>query len=111
LNEGGCVPQPDVEAGSARVTVRFFGAIKHSTGEWETVVDLPARSKVIDLLKILSEKYGTGFSHLLFGGMNQVHPGLLVLVDGLPVYHGEGLDTVLEKGDVDMVIVPAMDGG
>ena len=102
--------QPDVQTARTRVTIKFFGEIKHFTGESQTVVELPAGSKVIDLLKILSEKYGKGFTKLLFAETNYINPGLMILVNNSLIYPGKP-DIVIETGNIDIAIIPVTEAG
>jgi molybdopterin converting factor small subunit len=100
------------EGNTVRVKVGFIGQIRYLTGERDTVVHLPNNSKVIDLLRILSEKYGEAFHSQIFAGKNYVNPDLVVLINGLAIGHDVGsLDTALGAGDVEIVFLPAIEGG
>jgi molybdopterin converting factor small subunit len=95
-----------------QVKVEFLGEIRYLTADRETVVHLPNGSKVIDLLRCLSRKYGEAFHNQIFAGENYVNPALLILINGLAIPHDvASLDTALAAGDVEMAIMPRIEGG
>jgi len=59
----------------------------------------------------LSTKLGDGFSRLVFREDGELYPHVSIFVNGKDFKSLDGLETRLEDGDIDILIVPVYGGG
>jgi len=97
-----------------KVEVVAFGPLKDVLGGLNRIeVDLPASSRLIDLLRKLGRRLGRNFSDRVFsmsGEALSLAPGVKVFVNGRDIDFLDGLDTRLGGGDVVYLIPPAGGG-
>lgn len=80
-----------------RVRVLYFGLVRNVVKEAEEEVDLPAGSKVKDLLEVLCRKHGEALRDALFTVEGTLTANTMLLLDGTNVLYSQGLDTVISN--------------
>ena len=96
-----------------QIIVRFFTSLREITGRREENIEFPEDKKVtIDVvLRTLNKKYGRDFHEYVYDGeTGQVRSFLQFLVNGKSASTENGLETILEEGDV-LAILPPVGGG
>lgn len=99
--------------GSLQVSVRFFTVLREVTGKKEEKLQFPEGIKVsVDsVLKSLAQNYGKHFADYVYARETGAVKGFLqFLINGKSASTLDGLETVLEDGDV-LAIVPPVGGG
>ncbi|HLN45060.1 MAG TPA: MoaD/ThiS family protein [Candidatus Sulfotelmatobacter sp.] len=91
------------------VTVKFIGALRHTSGVNSKAVECAACS-VKELVYRVSEKLPELRRSLVAGEVNDLRPNALILVNGREISILNGLDTALKDGD-EIVFVPVVHGG
>jgi len=97
------------------IKVKLHGRIRSAIGSEE--IELPANVSTVDeLLQELSRRLGSDASRYVFeAGTNQMHPTLVLLVNGHSVKMLQGLNTPLAERDtvtIDSVdIIETVGGG
>ncbi len=85
------------ETNRTKVRVLYFGLVRNVVKEAEEEIDLPAGSKVRDLLERLCEKHGEGLRDALFTVEGTLTANTMLLLDGTNVLYSEGLDTAISN--------------
>ncbi len=85
------------EAKRTKVRVLYFGLVRNVVKEAEETIDLPAESKVRDLLDRLCQKHGEGLHDALFTVEGTLTANTMLLLDGTNVLYAQGLDTVISN--------------
>ncbi len=95
-----------------RVSVEFLAALRIFTNERRIDVEVPEGSTVIAVLDELRQRYGSENNNeaRIFDTTNGISPALIVLVNGTNIKNLDGIDTVVQEGDV-IACVPIMAGG
>lgn len=88
--------------------VRFFATFRNLTRGCKARHDIQAET-LQQLLEILSCTYGPKFRSRVLDG-DELHPDVLIMVNGTHVAHLQGLETPLQQGDV-VAIFPKIMGG
>jgi molybdopterin synthase sulfur carrier subunit len=88
--------------------VKFFAFIRDVTGCKEA--DLPDSGDVRALAEALSARFGPALREKLFTKGGELHPEIIILVNGRHVSHLGGLDAPLTTGDV-VSVFPMVAGG
>lgn len=95
-----------------KVKVEYVGHVKNVTAnkkEEELVAE--SNSRVIDLLNVLTERYGEPFKKAIYEPEDKdVKPNYIVTVNGYLLNQLQGLDTKLKNGD-RVAILPIVSGG
>lgn len=86
---------PPDETNRTKVRVLYFGLVRNIVKQGEEEIDLPAGSKVRDLLEILCEKHGEALRDALFTVERTLTANTVLLLDGTNVLYSEGLDTII----------------
>ena len=94
------------------ISVEFLAALRIFTNERRVDIELPEGSTIAVVLEELHQRYGSedGKEGRIFDTMNGVSPALIVLVNGTNIKNMDGIDTVVQDGDV-VACVPIMAGG
>ncbi len=90
------------------MVVKFFATFRKITKEKEIVVE--AVPTLRDLLELLVLRYGQPANDNFLLREGQLHPDVILLVNGRAVEHLQGLDTRLASDDV-VSIFPRIAGG
>lgn len=90
------------------MVIKFFATFRNVTQEKETVV--AEAQDLRQLFQLLCQRYGSKFSDKIFLSNGQLHPDVIVLVNGRAIEHLQRLDTRLTPSDV-ISIFPRMAGG
>ncbi len=93
------------------VQVKFMGDLPAVVGLRKLDVTLPEGRTVGDLLDSLSETYGDAFTSRVFSGPKKLEHTILMFVDGEDIRESGGIDTLLGKGKVEMIMLPMFGGG
>ncbi len=93
------------------INVTFLGEIRSATRRRGMQVALAEGSTVADLLSCLSKRLGDTFDRLVFLGEGTLYPHVSIFVNGKDCKSLSGLETKLDKDDVDLFIVPTYGGG
>ncbi len=91
-----------------RITVKAFAGLRDILGK-EREVEARAGETVREFLAALDDAF-PGFHEIMFERDGRLRPQNMVLVNGRNIAFLEGLDTVLEKGDI-LDLFPAAGGG
>ncbi len=83
------------ETNGTKVRVLYFGLVRNIVREAEEEIDLPADSRVKDLLERLCEKHGEALRDALFTVEGTLTANTMLLLDGTNVLYAQGLDTVI----------------
>lgn len=78
-----------------KVRVLYFGLVRNVVKEGEEEIELPAGSKVRDLLDLLCEKHGEALRDALFTVERTLTANTMLLLDGTNVLYSQGLDTII----------------
>jgi len=94
------------------VKIRFFTTLREITNKREeTLTTSNPKTTVSTVLELLSEKYGKPFDDYVFDAKTgQVKGFLQFLINGKSTSTLNGLETVLEEGNV-LAILPPVGGG
>lgn len=90
------------------MVIKFFATFRSVTQENEAVISDAADLR--QLLQMLCHRYGRKFGDKIFLKDGQLHPDVIVLVNGRAIEHLQRLDTELKPSDV-ISIFPRMAGG
>jgi sulfur-carrier protein len=91
-----------------KVTVKAFAGLRDVLGK-EREVEIQPGESVRELLSALAGAF-SGLHDLMFERNGHVKPQNMVLINGRNIVFLQGLDTVLEAGDV-LDLFPAAGGG
>ena len=94
-----------------RIKVKYLAAAREITGTREETIEAKSPLTIMDLLRLLVEKYGQKMHDYLFDattGKPQSH--LRFLLDGRSVHTIDAFDTALSD-EATLVIVPPVAGG
>ena len=92
------------------VEVNFLSDVRKMTDEGKTVISLPEKSSIRDLIAALVERYGVGFYDFLLSRENRLQQYVVILVNGRGISILNGLDTMIHDGD-SISMMPAVGGG
>ena len=81
---------------SDRVRVAYMGLLRNTLGCSEEEVELPAGSRVKDVLAVLQERHGADFRDTLFTGSGQLRDLVQVFIGDQSIEELEGVDTEIE---------------
>ena len=90
------------------MVIKFFATFRGVTRENETVI--PEAADLRRLLQILCRRYGSKFGEKVFLADGELHPDVIILVNGRAIEHLQRLNTELDPADV-ISIFPRMAGG
>jgi len=94
------------------VAVKFLGFLEKLTGQREITLPIEEPATVLDLLNLLSERFGPRFSTSLFRAPEELHTYVRIFVNEEEV---ESLNRLLtfQNGlpQVAVFLMPAMTGG
>ena len=92
-----------------RLHVKYTAQLRASLQCAEQVVELPAASRVSDLLMHLAEQHQAGRPHLI-NGAGEVNASLLIVVNDSAVSARDAVSVQLNDGDV-VLLLPPIAGG
>ena len=94
-----------------RVKVQYLGPIRALLSKKEEEVEVSLKTTIYELLKKLSNTYGTAFEREIFeDDRKNVRDELIVTVNGKAIGQLEGIRTNLKFGDV-VTLLPLFAGG
>ena len=94
-----------------RVEIKYFGFLKTDFHKNSENVQLPEKTKLVDLLLLLAERYGQKFKEYVFDSSGSaIKKWVVVLVNGKPSGQLQGLVTELNSGDL-VEVMPIVSGG
>ncbi len=79
-----------------RVRVVYMGLVRGSLGIPEEEVEVPAGSRVRDLLSLLVDRHGADFRNSLFRGNGELRPLTRVYIGEVGIEELNGLDTEVD---------------
>jgi molybdopterin synthase sulfur carrier subunit len=91
------------------VDCEFYATVRDAVGERRLTRTFDDGATVAAALEALAEEFDA-LGPLLFDGGGRVRPNVNVLVDGVPIHEGDGVDTVLADGDT-LIVAPGVAGG
>jgi MoaD family protein len=92
----------------AKVKVKFFGPFRDLFGGREQEIDLPFDARLRELLRRLCDTPEREAQ--VFAGEEAIQPHVVIMKNGIPVERPEGLQTLLQDGDV-IAVFPFLGGG
>ncbi|HME55652.1 MAG TPA: MoaD family protein [Candidatus Lokiarchaeia archaeon] len=92
------------------VFVEFLAALRIFTKERRMDIEVPEGATITTVLNELHQKFGDGKAERIFDTSNGVSPALIILVNGTNIKNLDGIDTLVQDGDV-IACVPIMAGG
>jgi molybdopterin converting factor small subunit len=100
-------------AGDIGVRIRFMGDLRAVIETSDLKLALPRGTRVSELLKSLTERYGDTFAKWLFTGSGELHHSIVIFVNGENIQDIGGLSVKLgEQGDqVEIIMLPMFEGG
>ena len=93
------------------IRVTFMGELPAITGRHKLQVDLPQSATIGELLSILSDEFGDQFRCRVFSTPTKLHQTMLIFVDGEDIKQRGGLAATLGTGDVEVFMLPMIEGG
>jgi sulfur-carrier protein len=90
------------------IRVKFFGPFRDLFGGREREIGFPSAIRIKHLLRRLADTQER--EKQLFGESGDVHPHVVVMKNGTPVYGEEGMESPLQEGDT-IAIFPFLGGG
>jgi len=93
-----------------KVTVKFFTVLRELTGKKEDEIELPNTITVEELLSLLSERHGQGFTDYVYDEKGRVRDHLQFLINGRSITNLQRFETRLEEGNT-FAIIPPVGGG
>ena len=91
-----------------KITVRLYAGFHEAVGSTELELEVPENATVLDVAKILEEKFPGLRGHLVENG--ELQDDVLVLVNGRSIEWLEGAKTRLRDGDRVAFFPPAAGG-
>ena len=92
------------------VSVEFLAALRIFTNERRIDIEVPEGSTIATVLDELHQRFGNENAERIFDTTNGVSPALIILVNGTNIKTLDGIDTLVQEGDV-IACVPIMAGG
>lgn len=94
------------------VKIRIFrGPLGEIVGQSEITVKAESHARIIDVLKLLADKYGKAFRDYVFNPKtNEVNSYLLFSLNGVNVSGIKGIETEIKDGS-ELLILSATGGG
>lgn len=92
----------------SKVKVKFFGPFRDLFGGRELEFDLPAAVRLRELLRRLCDTPER--ERQVFAGQEAPQPHVVIMKNGSPVHKPDGLETLLQDGDI-IAIFPFIGGG
>ena len=93
------------------IRVTFMGELPSITGQHRLQVALPQSATVGELLALLSDQFGDQFRCRVFSTPTKLHQTMLIFVDGENIKQRGGLAATLGTGDVEVFMLPMIEGG
>jgi MoaD family protein len=94
-----------------KIRVQYFAIVRELADRREEVLDVREGSTVLDILKLLAEKYGEKFRDYVFDPKTAaLRSYLQFLVNEDSISNLSGLSTVLTDNSI-LVIIPPVGGG
>ena len=93
------------------VSVKFMGDLPAVVGCRNMQITMQEGLTIADLLASLSETYGEAFSSRVYGGPDKLQHTILVFIDGEDIKESGGMNALLGKGQVELVMLPMFGGG
>jgi MoaD family protein len=91
-----------------KITVKFLAYFRDIFETKERDIGLPDDSRLGDLLELLGDS-SRRRSEIL-GGSNQIHPQVIIMINGMPAQSLGGLNARLKDGDL-VAVFPFLGGG
>lgn len=92
------------------VTLRFLGALRHSSGTDALVLECQKEASILDLVDAATLHSPTLRRNLLDEQLENPKPNALILLNGKEISVLNGLQTKVKNGD-EVVFVPVVHGG
>ena len=96
--------------GEAKVTAKFVGVLHEVFKKKQTQLKLPQPTTVKEVVEKLAKTSPRAKRNLLETESDQIHPALLILVNGKEISALDGTKTRLKDGD-EMVLISVSHGG
>jgi len=95
---------------SLKVRVKFLASLKHALGVKDVDLEIPKPMKLIEVLKLLVERYGEKFREAAFDEEGKVRSEFLILVNDAEISVLNGLNTEISDRDT-ITLLPTVHGG
>ena len=93
-----------------KVTIRYYGVVYDATGKRTEEIEVTNGSTISDLLANLVETRNPQLKEMIFDKENVIRDYLAFVINNVDVRSLDGFDTVLENGDI-VLILPPIGGG
>jgi molybdopterin synthase sulfur carrier subunit len=91
------------------ITAKLFATLRLKVGVGNVAVETDEPVTVRSLLRRVSDEIGHDIAPYLIEDDESIIPGTMILVGGKNIHHLDGLDTLVDGGDV--AIFPPAGGG
>jgi molybdopterin synthase sulfur carrier subunit len=92
------------------VTLRFLGALRHSSGKEKLTMECEKDASIMSLVETLTSQTPALRRNLLDEHLETPKPNALIIINGREISVLNGLDTKVKDGD-EIVFVPVVHGG
>ncbi len=100
-----------MEGTTIAVNVKFMGDLHAFLRRKDLVITLPRGSTIRDVLALLCERYGEPFTCRVFSSPGTLHHYILVFLNGQNIKEVGGLGAKLGDSEVEIIMLPMIEGG
>jgi molybdopterin converting factor small subunit len=86
------------------------GPLREIVDKNKIIIQTEKQARVIDILNILSDKYGNSFRNFVFDKTNKVNSYIVLALNGVNINNINGVETLIEDNS-ELLILSAIGGG
>ncbi|MFQ6081252.1 MAG: ubiquitin-like small modifier protein 1 [Candidatus Bathyarchaeia archaeon] len=92
------------------IRVKFFGPFKELVGKRWMAVEVPQGISILEFIREMAEKSNPRLVEETISREGDLHPNVIVLINGRDIVHLDYLNTKLKDGDT-VALFPPVGGG